>query len=611
MHFSARRWRWWLAGIIVAIPASVILVYALRAPTDPPPSDPFPLTPISSSPYLNTKDGHYVGSDVCRKCHEDRHASFRTTGMGRSMDIVNLKDEPPDASFEHAKSRRRYEVRRRDGQMWHRELLMTDGPEVLLAEYPMKYVVGSGRHSRTYLVEAEGFLVESPVTWYSAKKSWGMSPGYDHPDQDGFERPTGDGCLHCHAGRAEPIGGSLHKMMVHEPAIACERCHGPGSLHIEKHKDRGAPNGHTADADLTIVNPSRLSRDLAEAICQQCHLRSTAMVAARGRKFSDFRPGMPLSDMVHSYMLETPERKMTVVGHVEQMHLSRCYQSSTTLTCLTCHSPHSEPAEDAKVAHYQAVCTQCHKPEQCTVDPTRRTRESPANDCVRCHMPKSPTEIPHLAFTHHRIGIHSNEKKDLQSKSSDADLNAFFDLSRFTTMDQKRSLGLGYLEAAAREKDRALAERLRARSLDFLSDVHAKGLRDGGLEAGLARVRHELIDGDWVGYARLALEQPNLDGGSRCMAMFMIAESDLERKRYADAVRVLRELTQLRRDQSDWLRLADCERNLGNHAATDDALLHAVQINPRLWRIHEHLAEQFQRKGDSKRAEFHRLRAVP
>ena len=604
--------RWWLLGVVVAVAIVVAIVVLVQPSSDSTPVDPFPLTPLSSSRYLNTTaDAEYVGSAACRNCHEDRHASFRSTGMGRSMGVVDANAEPPDASFEHAKSRRRYEVRRRDGQMWHREYLITNGPEVLLAEYPMKYVVGSGRHSRTYLVEAEGFLVESPVTWYSSKKAWGMSPGYDHPDQGGFARPTGEGCLHCHAGRAETVAGSLHKMVVPEPAIACERCHGPGSLHLAKQKDRGAPKVHAAEADLTIVNPSRLSRDLAEAICQQCHLRSTAMISARGRRFTDFRPGLPLSDVVHSYMLETSDRQMTVVGHVEQLHLSRCYQSSNTLTCVTCHSPHGEPAEDAKLAHYQAACIQCHKPERCTVEPTRRLRESPANDCVHCHMPKSPTEIPHLAFTHHRIGIHRSDKGDSGKSHDDAELKAFLDISRFQGWDQKRSLGLGYLEAAAREKDQATANRLRLRAFDYLSESHLKGLRDGGLEAGLARVRQELNDGDWVEHARLALEQRDLSGGDRCMSLFLIADADAVRKRHADAAKTLRELTQLRRDQNDWLLLADCERELGNRSAMDEALLNAVRINPRLWKAHQHLAQEFERKGDSKRAEWHRQRAVP
>ena len=612
MHPSARRLRWILLGSALAVGVAATWYFVFRGNPDPIPSDPFPLTPNSPSAYLNTSaDAQYVGSEACRKCHEGRHASFRSTGMGRSMAVVDPTDEPPDASFDHVRSKRRYEVRRRDGQMWHRELMITSGPEILLAEYPMKYVVGSGRHSRTYLAEAEGFLVESPVTWYSSKKAWGMSPGYDHPNQGGFERPTDQGCLHCHAGRSEAVGTTLHKMLVPEPAIACERCHGPGSLHVEKQKDRGTPLGHAADADLTIVNPSRLSRELAEAICQQCHLRCTAMVVARGRKFSDFRPGLPLSDIIHPYMLETPDRKMTVVGHVEQMHLSRCYQASSTLTCLTCHSPHAEPAENAKVAYYQNVCTQCHKPERCKVDPARRMRESPVNDCVHCHMPKSPTEIPHLAFTHHRIGIHNDQSNDRGPKSEDAELKPFLDLSRFSSADQKRSLGLGYLEAAAREKDRTAAERLRTRARDFLAEIDAKGMRDGGLQAGLARARLELDEGDALTKARDALEQPGLLAHDRCLSLFITAELEAQRNRHREAAIALRELTQLRRHQGDWMRLAECERALGNRAAMDVAYLNAVRANPRLWKVHQHLAEQFERQGDPKRAEWHRVRAVP
>src|SRR4029077_6877939 len=127
----------------------------------------------------------------------------------------------------------------------------------------------------------EGFLVESPVTWYSAKKAWGMSPGYDAPDQPGFERAAGEGCLSCHAGRAEAVGGSLHRMHVTESAIACERCHGPGSLHTERHRPPAVPEA-VRHRDLTIVNPKRLPRELSESICQQCHLRPTAVVPARG-----------------------------------------------------------------------------------------------------------------------------------------------------------------------------------------------------------------------------------------------------------------------------------------------------------------------------------------
>ena len=68
--------------------------------------------------------------------------------------------------------------------------------------------IGSGHHSRSYIVEDDGFLVESPVTWYSSIEKWAMSPGYDRRFHMGFERMVdypgavflGSGGYHHHIG---------------------------------------------------------------------------------------------------------------------------------------------------------------------------------------------------------------------------------------------------------------------------------------------------------------------------------------------------------------------------------------------------------------------------
>jgi hypothetical protein len=162
----------------------------------------FPLAALSTSPFRNTGSAaRYTGSEACTDCHKSRADTFRATGMGISLAMVDPVNEPPDAVFEHALSQRKFKVARKGGMLWHQEFLFADSAkETLLAEYPTKYVVGSGKHARTYLVEAEGFLVESPLTWYTMKKSWDMSPGYDRADHYGFERAVGESCLFCHAG---------------------------------------------------------------------------------------------------------------------------------------------------------------------------------------------------------------------------------------------------------------------------------------------------------------------------------------------------------------------------------------------------------------------------
>jgi predicted CXXCH cytochrome family protein len=587
-------------------------------PQDPPAKPAtIPIPPLSSSPFLNTKpEARFVGSEACRSCHQGRTASFRRSGMGRSMAAVDLAREPPDASFDHPLSKRRYQVRRKDGQLWHRELLLTDGKgEVLLSEYPLRYVVGSGHHSLTYLVEADGFLVESPVTWYTSRKAWGMSPGYDRPEHFGFERPVGEGCLICHAGQARAVGGGVHRMHIDEAAIGCERCHGPGSLHVERHAGRKGPVAESAEVDYTIVNPTRLSRDLAEAICQQCHLRASATVILRGRKPEDFRPGLPRQDFHADYYLAVPDRPMTVVGHVEQMHLSRCYKATDTLSCLTCHNPHGEPRPAERVEYYKKICTDCHRPERCTVAPQLRQKQSPDNNCVHCHMPTSSTEIPHLAFTHHRIGIHGKPAaaggEPLREGEQPGVLEPFLDLSRLSAADRKRALGLAYLDVLNQARTDGLRRYYAGEALNNLSAARALGLRDSLLDLSLGRSRYMLGLEGFEEFVQSGLKDPDLADQDRCDALYLLASAKFAQREYREAVDVLHRLNKLRRFASQWVLLASCERALGHPAAEEDALQTAVRINPRLWQVQRELAARYRQKGDQKRAAWHQARAVP
>ena len=300
---------------------------------------------------------------------------------------------------------------------------------------------------------------------------------------------------------------------------------------------------------------------------------------------------------------------MTVVGHVEQMHLSRCYQRSNTLTCLTCHSPHSEPKSQDRVDYYRSTCLTCHKLDHCKVSDVRRRMESPENDCIHCHMPRSPTEIPHLAFTHHRIGV--PDRQASPGRNAPPELIPFADLSRFSDIDRKRSLGLGYLEAANREHNPARADFARGRALELLSAVQTAGLDDPVSESALARLRFDLRMGDVLAVADAALARPGLIGQDRCNAIFIRADALHAEGRNAEAIVALRELTRLRRHAIDWLMLADCERAVGNEPGWAESLATAARISPRMWNVHQALANYYQGLGNGEKAEWHRRRAVP
>lgn len=601
--------RRWVIASVVAILLVALLVYGLYPRPRPPEEDPFPILPLSASAYLNTQlNVAYVGSEACRHCHPNEHASFRRTGMGRSMAVIDPKQLPPNAVFDHEVSKRRYRVHRQDDRLWHCESLLTGGMrETVLNDVPLTHVVGSGTHAQTFLAEIDGFLVESPVTWYASRTAWAMSPGFDRPEHGGFQRPVSEACLYCHAGRFEVIGQSQHRMRIDEPAISCERCHGPGELHVQRHAPGRPAQPVEAVDDNTIVNPARLPRDLAEAVCQQCHLQASATVQARGRNPLDFRPGLPLEEFRHDYRLEVDNVPVKVVGHVEQLRLSRCYQASS-MTCLTCHDPHHEPEPAQRHQHYQAACLGCHKPAQCTVDAKHREKQNPSNRCVQCHMPQTPTEVEHVAFTHHRIG---KEFKPPQALTQQAGkLRPVLSLPSLTEVDRNRSLGLGYLEAANRSHDQAVGWGYARKALDLLTPVRAAGLRDPLLDAGLAEA-HSFLNLDATKYAEEALVHPDLPARERCTVMFQHAQTLAKQSRLDEAIATLHELQKSRRMAIDYLTLADCERALGNTAKSIAAFENAVRINPRLWKVQRLLAEHYRQKGNNEKAAWHETRAVP
>jgi len=192
--------------------------------TTPPPPTLFRSKYQNASPTVN-----YVGPEKCAECHAEEHRSYELTAHSRTLQLLDIEDEPPGGEFDHEPSKRSYRIYRRKDKMHHQEFLrLKDGAELILSDHPVDYLIGSGRHTRSYLVEIDGFLVQSPITWYESRQEWNMSPGqgYDVPQHWAFERPIDSRCVSCHAGRAEvqeenPGLLKFHKMASWWSRVRC------------------------------------------------------------------------------------------------------------------------------------------------------------------------------------------------------------------------------------------------------------------------------------------------------------------------------------------------------------------------------------------------------
>jgi Tfp pilus assembly protein PilF len=399
--------------ILVSLALAVAVFAWVWAHRPAPPADPRLTSDprlTADTPFRNVRpDVRYVGDAACVKCHSTQAETYRHHPMARSLTPVasvaagqrygDAVRNPFEADgFQ-------YLVEHRDERVFHRETCR-DAQGRVLAENraEIDFAIGSGTRAHSYLVNRDGYLFESPITWYAQKSVWDLSPGYAGR-RTGFERGVRPECLFCHCNQAEPVADTVNRYrreIFQGHGIGCERCHGPGELHAALRQ-----HDKTGGFDSTIVNPAHLDAPLRESVCEQCHLQGAARVVRRGLDVFAFRPGLPLR-LFWSVFVRPPEfADHLLVGQVEQMHESRCYRESreqNKLGCVSCHNPHASPPSDGKAVFYRDRCLTCHEKKGCTEPLARRLETVKDDSCIACHMPRLDTvDIEHTAVTDHRV----------------------------------------------------------------------------------------------------------------------------------------------------------------------------------------------------------------
>ena len=379
--------------------------------------------------FLNLNDTvDYVGMETCKGCHSDKHSTFIHTGMGQSFDSASINKSIGNFQNQHPV----YDAQRdlyyfpfwKNSHLYISEYRLDQFHDTMYyREEKISYIIGSGQHTNSHFWNDHGYLYQAPLTYYSQKGKWDLPPGFEVSNTS-FHRKIDVECMSCHNGIPKVNPQSINYFEKIPLGIDCERCHGPGELHVQQ-KRNGILVNTSKETDRTIVNPKRLPYSLQIDICQRCHLQGNNVLKP-GKKFTDFRPGMKLSDIFEIYMPKYSNNDYFVMaGHSDRFQKSACfiqsnkgnnetYNPQINFTCINCHDPHVS-VKQTKIQSFNNQCIQCHSSESkkskfkdCKL---AKNQQINSKGCVGCHMPASGSEdIPHVLVHDHKIQRPSKNK---------------------------------------------------------------------------------------------------------------------------------------------------------------------------------------------------------
>lgn len=410
--------RYFLLFVIIGI-----IIASCEQSTDQAKSEEVPVYPDST--YYNHHDSaRYVGMNTCKQCHPSIYNSFIKTGMGKSFNIATKQKTVANfnnASIYDKYINMHYKAFFEKDSMFMQEFRLEKNDTTYKRTEQVNYIIGSGQHTNSHIQSVNGYLNQMPMTFYSQKQKWDLPPGFENGVNTRFTRKIGLECMSCHNGYPNFVMGSENKYNYVPNGIDCERCHGPGSIHVHL-KQTGKLVDTSKYIDYSIVNPSKLPIDLQFDVCQRCHLQGNA-VLKNDHSFYDFKPGKKLNDYISVFLpkYKNADDEFIMASHADRLKQSACFIRSfersgntkslkpykSAMTCITCHNPHVSVRETNKDV-FNDACRNCHGNENKTnsIQPSEKCKKPSyhTSNCVSCHMPSSGSiDIPHVTVHDHYI----------------------------------------------------------------------------------------------------------------------------------------------------------------------------------------------------------------
>ena len=354
---------------------------------------------VASATASFAGDPTYAGAAACSKCHAE--VSHKWSQSRHSKMVQPASGAGVKGDFSRGRVALRgdnYTLTERGGAYYITESYLSGKPQ----EHKIDYTLGNRRMQHYLTTLPDGRIVVLPPTWDVQRKQWFHNMDIADPDETSeiLVQIWNKGCYSCHVSQEEKNydnGTDSYKTVWLDFGTNCERCHGPGSLHIANHSN---PKTKTASSAHDIVLQTRLDPARNTMVCAQCHslrdIYATGYTA--GANYYDYYlPVIEFNQPIDrdpSYWPDGRTRRFS--NDAFGLWQSECFLKGG-VTCVGCHTtPHEVDIEKNPQLRpdANALCTRCHSGiEKALTTHTHHAPASTGSSCVECHMPRTVLSI--------------------------------------------------------------------------------------------------------------------------------------------------------------------------------------------------------------------------
>ena len=419
-----RTWRWLLVGVgMVVVLAATFLMFV--------------------EPFSPTFDASYAGSGECGKCHTGIYSKWKDSSHAwmtrRPTNASVVGDFDNGAWTLPASARTKPGDDQPAARMFKRGdkhyMALRHPTEDRFVPFEIAYVVGF-QYRQVYLTQEKGGVLRRlPLQWSVPRGEffpyWNMQEGSQPSVPDLWSQMQSVNsawnlfCARCHTTnldiKSKDVAHTQASTEWLETGIACEACHGPGSLHIDYFKTNYANRLFSflddklrGERAAYIASASKLSKGQAMSVCARCH--GSDILLSSTEIFRTYEPGFSRTGRTNDlsgYFKQTPmtpgrtsattevyaDGRPKGIGMLFRSLIeSKCYDKAQ-VRCHDCHDPHkngapTKPGLLAPSAESDAYCLECHEQIESQREAHVRHKAGTAGSyCYDCHLPKTIVKI--------------------------------------------------------------------------------------------------------------------------------------------------------------------------------------------------------------------------